>query len=418
MNPKKTFILVGYSKGKYVVEMSRYLKSEGIDLVCAYEREANTEGKQKALVRFAQTYNLSDPEQLQALSELEDVVGITCTQERDMPTYLKTLLLKGFISPEQNFLYQSLIDKDLFKRTLTVENPELIPQHHIVNDELINNLDSLQYPQVIKPTGLAGSSLVKIVNSKAEFLNHYNACAERIYESGRTFYQKDISIITEEFIDGPQYSVNLYINKNGDFTMCPIIRVITPSEFGINDSYSALQYPTTELSIADLDKLQAALKTVIRTFKIANTSAHFDCVLQDGQWKFFEVGLRIGGNRQEIYGYSHGFSHIKNDLKNRLWQEITLPPQTKEVCLVQKAAVSCGVLRSVSYSRTVTAEKAPLITEGKINKLGLDVSPVSDGGATITSHYVQGKELQEVLDTSVTLFKDITFSIETESESI
>ena len=410
---KHIIIIAGYTKSKHIDLIRDYFRDEKIVLACAYTRTPTSPVKQSYLQKFDLIFNLRLPSDRGKIEHLADKVWfVTCTQERDMGAYIQALTLSKKITPAQSLSYTQIINKKTFKEILSESHKELVPKVAVVDDSLLQRLESLSYPQVIKPSGLAGSTLIKIVYSPEEFKAYYTAFAERMREIGTEYYEKEIEIITEEHISGPQYSVNVYIDKNQNITFCPLSRVITPQEVGENDSYSAIQYITNELSEELYADLQNAVTTVVKCFNIRNTSAHFDSVLHGTQWKFFEVGLRIGGKRQELYELSHGMDHFKNDILNRMGNKITIPEQKNTVAIVQKAADRRGILKRISYTRNIEKEKPPLIKESKMTKIGSEVLSLSEGGGTIARFFIWGKDNAAVIDESKKLFSSVKFEIE------
>lgn len=409
---KNIILIAGYTKLAHIEIIRQYFIDEDITLACAYTRRPITESKNKYLEAFDVLFDLEQPGDVDKLQHVaHEVRLITCTQERDMEVYIQSQLLCGKISPTQAKKYTQVLDKYTFKTELKKINPELVPRVQIVDTELLQNLDSLSYPQVIKPSGLAGSILVTNVTSPEDFKNHYDTFSDAMRKIATKNYEKEIEVITEEYISGPQYSVNVYIDAEQNITFCPISRVITPQEMGEDDSYSALQYTTSELSDDNLAKLKDAVRAVVKHFEIKSTSAHFDSVLHSSGWKFFEVGLRIGGNRQEIYQLSHTMNHFRNDIRNRLGQEVRIPQQQNAVCIIQKASQEKGILTDITYTRTIAKEKPPLIMEGKMAKVGSKVMPLSKGGGTIARFLLWGKDEKEVIADSKSLFHSIQFNI-------
>ncbi|MDC1205619.1 ATP-grasp domain-containing protein [Candidatus Pacebacteria bacterium] len=407
---QNVILIAGYTRSIYLEIIREYFSNKDILLACAYTREPKTEKKVAYLEEFDLLFNLNQPADIDKLQHItERVELVTCTQERDMPTYIKTLELCGKITKEQAKLYTIAIDKSAFKTQISKQHPHLVPKMHIIDDALLTKLDTLSYPQVIKPSGLAGSILINIVNSPEEFRKHYEEFSANMQQIGNESYGKSIDIITEEYIEGPQYSVNVYIDKDQRITSCPISRIVTPQEMGEDDSYSALQYSTNELTADSFEALKRSVQTVVEYFDIRDTSAHFDSVLHPTGWKFFEIGLRIGGKRQELYQLSHGMNHFKNDILNRQNKEVVIPNQKATACIVQKAATEFGNLQSISYTRTITTEKPPMIKEDKMAKIGSDVMPLKKGGGTIARHFIWGENENEVIEAGKTLFNSIKF---------
>lgn len=408
----KTILVAGYMKISYIQKIKSYFSGEEITLACAYGRQPKTEIKEKFLTHFDVLYNLTVETDIERLkNDASTIDCITCTQERDMVAYIQTLLLCNKITEDEAAQYHTVIDKHTFKESLRTSHPELVPEHNVVTEELLSKLDTLSYPQIIKPSGLAGGIMIRVVHSPEEFVEHHKRFSSQMQKIATEHYSKKIDIITESYIEGPQYSLNVYINADGEVTFCPLVRVVTPQELGIDDTYSVFQYTTDEITSTEKDSLEEAVKTIVNHFGIKNTSAHFDSVLHDGQWKFFEVGLRIGGNRQKQFEYSHGMNHFHNDIINRLGMKVVIPEKKKTSCILQKTATTSGVLKSISYTRKITSEKSPLVIESKLAKIGTDVAPLSLGGGTIARFFIVGKEFNEVMDSTRILFDSIQFEI-------
>ena len=408
----KTILVAGYTKTSYLQKIRSYFPGEKITLACAYTRPPKTKTKEKYLTHFDVLYNLTSPEDISRLKNDADSIDcITCTQERDMVVYIQSQVLCNKITDKQAEKYHAVINKYHFKTELQKKHPGLIPQIRVIDDTLLRNLELLSYPQVIKPSGLAGSIMVRVVNSPEEFKTFYEEFSSQMKKIAEENYDKEIEIITEKYLDGPQYAVNTYIDAEGIITFCPLIRIVTPQEFGINDAYSVLQHTTDEIVGTERKSLEQAIKQIVDYFEIRNTSAHFDCILHGGQWKFFEVGLRIGGNRQNLFEESHGMNHLYNDVLNRLGKKIEIPKQKKAVCILQKASTKHGTLQSISYTRKIEQEKPPLIREDKMAKIGTEVMPLSLGGGTITRHIISGKNHDAVIKTSRQLFDNISFEL-------
>ncbi len=408
----KIIIIAGYTKNSYLKKIRTHFKESEYILACAYTRQSNSDIKKNYLELFDSTYDLTNPADKKRLKEdAESILLVTCTQERDMTAYIEAQLLCGKITDEQAHNYSTLIDKEFFKKSLQKKFPELVPDIHTVTPELLCDLESLTYPLVVKPSGLAGSALVKIVNNAAEFKFHYETFSGLMARFGDEIYHKKVSVVAEAYLSGPQYSMNLYVNAVGEVVFCPLVRVVTPGEFGIDDTYSALQYTTDELSAADLTNLHDSIKKIIAHFKVKNTSMHFDSVLHNGEWKFFEVGLRIGGNRQKLFELYNGMDHFMNDINNRIGKTITIAARERTACIVQKAATKHGTLKQIQYTRTIDELDSSIVTEDKISKIGKVTGPVSTGGGVITRHFVYGKVQDQVVLVSKRLFNEIKIEV-------
>jgi len=395
---KKYIVIVGYTKLTYLTAARTAAAFSDYTFICAYRRPANTPAKISYLAQFDQVFNLQEPTDRQKLSALAaNVAAITCTQERDIVDYIEVQHLLHKISSEIHAAWKTAIDKHALKNFLREMHPELVPAAQLAAPDT-----TVQFPAIIKPLGFTGSAYVAIVTNQADYNHYFSTVPDKIFNS--TSVVKYPQFIVEEYLSGPQFSVNVYINNSGESTFCPTIRVIPASELGANDCYSALQYVTTELSSDELSALYNCIKKIISTFSIRNTSAHFDIIKSPKGFKFLEVGLRIGGLRQEIFAVTHNFNHFVNDLKNRLGLPITLPPQAAHICIVQKASCEEGVLRNVAYQRIIANEDAAYVAEHKFRKFGTLVGPVRAGGGVIARFLVTGKNSSAVINTAHQLY--------------
>lgn len=406
---KRALVFAGFSHQSYVHEARALFPTDTTELICIHRRPPTTPSKHKYLKLFDTTYHFDDLTASVIADLSSRLLLVVATQERDMKTYIDTLQLLGSISSEEADLYGAATNKRRFKEVLRASNPELVPALYVYERESGFN-EPLSFPVVLKPTGLAGSSFVYVARTQQEVDRYLKKNLDDILQEVREFYDRSSTLIAEEFLEGPQYSVNAYIDERGAQTLCPILRVVPAFELGIQDTYNAIQF-SEELPEEDKNSLTDALKKVVTAFKLRSTTAHFDCVKTASGWKLFEIGLRMGGKRQEIYKLSNGFNHFANDLKNRAGQSVTVPPLRRYVGVVTRAAEREGTLEEVSYSRSVTAPNAPLVHEDKLAKLGEEVKPVCLGGGTLIRLFVLGKDGARVTETSRHLFESVNFTI-------
>lgn len=395
---KRIVVFAGFSLTKYVHEARSIFPPETHKLVCVYKRNVNSDQKKAYLALFDETYAWDKfPGDI-----IENIEVITCTQERDMEIYIALMEASGKISEQQASLWTKVINKRLFKETMREIDPAIVPYVLPFDKTALEN--STQYPFVIKPSNLMGSSFVSVIHDKEEleeYLKNIQTYESLIQKIGRL-----PELMIEEFISGPQYSMNVYINAVGEIAYCPLTRVIPAFEFGINDTYSAIQYTTT-LPEDDMDSLRHAISAIVTTFGLRGTSAHFDCILSPTGWKICEVGLRIGGNRQELFQASHGFSHFKNDLYNRSGKKVDLGERKSTVAIVQKAPPAHASMSTLEYTKTV--EDGVNFSLDKLTPAPFKSTPVSQGGATVFRAFLSGENEEKVATSAKELFDNIVF---------
>lgn len=108
----------------------------------------------------------------------------------------KKLGLKGFISEEVANICNN---KNLMREKLG-KNFIGNVKSQVLSDS--NETLEVDYPFIMKPTDSQGQRGVKLIKSKKEFLESFNVCKN---------YSRSGLVIIEEYIDGPEISVNGYI---------------------------------------------------------------------------------------------------------------------------------------------------------------------------------------------------------------
>lgn len=396
---KKSIVFAGFSLPKYVEVARQLFPQTSYDLVCIYGREPNEAKRNNFLPLFDKVYHIDTlPPEL-----LDSVEVVTCTQERDTETYIDLLTRLQSISKEQNRLWKRAVNKKLFKETMCHLHPELVPavSSFLDTPEFINKIS---YPAVIKPTNMTGSSFVSVIRNRQELTTYLENISK--YDSIIKNLGRSPELVIEEFVSGPQYSMNVYIDKNGIVHYCPIIRVVPAFELGQDDTYSALQY-NTDLPETQLQSLHSAIENITSTFKLSNTSAHFDCILSDSGWKICEVGLRIGGNRQTLFQLSHNFNHFKNDLLNRLGKQVEQGIRQKTVVVVHKAPQTKAYLKKVNYREPTDPDVNIFID--KIKENDPDAGPVKTGGVIAFRAFLSGYDEQVTLKQATELYSLVEF---------
>ena len=404
---KEIVVFAGYCSSRYI-QIARSIFPEAThELMCIYDRAPASPAKQRYLSHFDRTHHLSEvtPEFVNKIKHL--VVCVTSTQERDVNTYIQALLLLGKITKTQAALYSSITDKKAFKDTLALAAPNLVPKVYSVTSA---DEHTIQFPAVLKPTSRAGSTFVKVIPNQAALDLYIENWTHRTSSGNRNVYDRETVLSAEEYIEGDQYSVNVYIDAHKSPTLCPIIRVVPAFQIEGHDTYSALQY-TTDLPEAQKESLLAAITKICEIFDLASLSAHFDCVLTKTGWKFFEVGIRIGGKRQEIYELSHRFNHFQNDLLNRVGASADLGRASKSVCIITKASQKNGTLEEIVYTRKIAHAHQPLIQEDKIVSPGVQVKPVSDGGKKIIRLFMISNKICDLQDEAENVYRNIIIKV-------
>jgi hypothetical protein len=172
---------------------------------------------------------------------------------------------------------------------------------------------------VIKPSHNASSLYVSLVNNKRVGITEaFNKIIDG-YERNRN--GQEPQILVEEFLEGPMYTVDAYIDATGKSIFCPPVMVLTGMDIGHNDFYGFYRTTPVDLSVDDIKSLEFTVSEGIKAMGLKNISAHVELRLTKNGWRILEIGARIGGYRDLMYRNAFGFEHAANDILNRLGEK-------------------------------------------------------------------------------------------------
>lgn len=198
-------------------------------------------------------------------------------------------------------------------------NPSLVPKvQEVINNsekEIQKVLGSLQFPVIVKPTGLAASVLVSKAHDEAEL----RAALDKSFILIRDIYKRDRgrgkpSMIVEEFIEGDMYTVDAYVNEIGTVWTLPLLRAKTAYAVG-REGFNTYQTDSNlEISKDEVASAYDATIQAIHALGLRSCVAHVELYHTETGWKIIELGARAGGLRQDIYAASHAIDHAYNEL--------------------------------------------------------------------------------------------------------
>lgn len=238
-----------------------------------------------------------------------------------LPTHVRT--------PSVNALTRSL-DKVAMRDAFAKYSKAITPKYEVIDD--IHDIDvrdfetDLEFPVIVKPSGLAQSFLVHA----AYYPEELTETLEKIQKKIKKVYEKNegrgkTSVLIEEIIQGTQYSVDVYVGKTGNLYFCPFMKYKMAREMGYDDFFAYEQFTPATFSKNSLASAKEICRKGIEALGLRSTSAHIEIIQRDGKWKIVEIGPRIGGFRHELYELSYGINHNMNDILIRMGKKPRIP---------------------------------------------------------------------------------------------
>lgn len=329
---KKYVVLVGATGKTIQEEILKYIaeKSKSWELMVLRGAPKNktdvTIGEHDCFVDF------DDPESLkQWVAQYQDeILCVTARSEKNI-TYFKKLIphLPADIKVPTVDSLEKSTEKTKMRKAFKKYDANLIPRFKVIKD--INNIDieeitkSLEFPVIIKPSGLDSSLLIQSAHYREELEEVFASIKKKI---GKLYVDKSRKtapeILVEEIIEGNVYSVDAYVDDADNVYFTPFVKYYTNPQKGFDEFFLYERAFPKKMNPDKLAHGQKVAHEGIRALGLKNTTTHIEMMYTGSEWKIIEIGPRIGGNRVKLYGACFGINHTINDLRIRMGKKPTI----------------------------------------------------------------------------------------------
>lgn len=177
----------------------------------------------------------------------------------------------------------------------------------------------LEYPFILKPADSQGQRGVKLVKNYNEYLESYGD-AKRYSRSGL--------VILEQYISGPELSVNGYIVDGEVMFLIPSDRETWPEYTGLIHKHVV---PTENLTEKTTDQLKKIIDSACKKIGITNGPVYAQMKLEQGKPYIIEITPRLDGcHMWNILNYYTGVNLLKLTFEHLLNSDISELNNQKE----------------------------------------------------------------------------------------
>lgn len=318
--------------GKAFSEIKQYLISNGHYYTLLQDRAATKYPQRHFKHRLVCDFS-SEETILQAV----DTINIQAPINGILTTYENYILSAARIARhlglpglnEQAAL--ACTDKELM-RSLFMQAPEKIsPDFQVVTsrDDLVTFASSHSFPLILKPANLAKSLLVTKSHNLEELLHNYDHATELL----ATTYQKYApnrtpKLIVEEFLEGPIFSVDAFVDKNGEpHVLENVVDYQTGYDIGFEDNFHYSRILPSRLPQSDIDAIRHVAAIGCRALGMTSSPAHVEIILTHDGPRIVEIGARNGGYRERMHRLANDIDLTKNALALSLNRPIDISPR-------------------------------------------------------------------------------------------
>lgn len=320
-----------------------------------------------------------------------EIIAAVNKSERNIPYFQKIIphLPKELLVPTVDALIKST-EKTAMRKAFWKYDKSITPKFEIITeitDEEITRINKrLEFPVIVKPSGLAQAVLVQAAHYPAELKEILLKMQKYMEASYKKMKGRGVpTILIEEIIEGDQYSVEAFVNDIGNVEFCPFIKYTTSGQKGFDDFFSYEQTTPATISKESAQKAKAVCVKGLHALGLRNSIAHIELIRKEGEWKIVEIGPRTGGFRAMMYEKSFGIKLELQDIKNHLGRPVKLPRVKKGYTSVIKFfAKEEGVITKITGIKK--AESLPSFARTVQSLKKGDIAQFAKNGGTYVFH--------------------------------
>ncbi|EOQ30114.1 TPA: ATP-grasp domain-containing protein [Bacillus cereus] len=172
--------------------------------------------------------------------------------------------------------------------------------------------NKINFPLIVKSPKSTGSKDVLLVTDKDQLILSIQSLLKKLPNE---------EILLEEYIDGPQYLVEILVQNGKVHIIAVIEQEITLFERFIVTGYSLLGQVDKRL----YNSLFNAVNSVIQAFNMKNGACHLELRRIKDVWKLIEINPRIsGGAMNDIIEIGHGINLVQETIRLMLGNKPSL----------------------------------------------------------------------------------------------
>ncbi len=296
------------------------------------------------------------------------LIAVVNRGERNIPLFQKIIpYLPSHIRVPTVDALKKATEKTEMRKAFWKYDKSITPKFEIlteISDEEITRINKrLEFPVIVKPSGLAQAVLVQAAHYPAELKEILLKMQKYIKKTYKEMKGRGKpTILIEEIIDGDQYSVEAFVDDIGNVHFCPFVKYITSGQKGFDDFFSYEQTTPATISKDSAQNAKVVCIKGLNALGLRNSIAHIELIRKEGEWKIVEIGPRMGGFRSMMYKKSFGINLDIQDIKIHLGRPVNLPRKKKGYTSVIKFfAKEEGIITKITGIKK--AEKLPSFIE-------------------------------------------------------
>lgn len=264
-----------------------------------------------------------------------------------------------------------------FKR-MEVEHPWF----YIIDDfkELKGIKNKIEFPCIMKPIDSSGSRGVVCVNLFEELEKQFE------YSMNQS---KEGKIIIEEYLDGPEVSVEIFVINKRIYVLQVTDKITTGPPHFVEMGHTQ----PSRLGKDNVEKIKDLAERAVRAIGIENGPAHVEIILTSFGPKMIELGARLGGDciTTHLVPLSTGIDMVKATIQNACGEEIDITPKYEKGSAIRYFKTQKGQLTDIygiKEAEGINGVKEVTFTK----RVGEQVGNIDSSGDRIGFIVAQGED--------------------------
>lgn len=263
------------------------------------------------------------------------VVAVNCRSVFYMPLYAQMItLFPHLIMPTKDSIEATsnkLVMRRKFLRHYPEINAKYIPVHGAGKEDIEKVKKYVGFPCIVKPASLAASRLISLCYHEEELASSLR----KTFRGLRAAYKQtgamvEPEVIVEEFMEGDSYSIDSYVDSQGNVKHLPPVNYKTGHSMGIDDFFTYRHLTPTGLAEEQEKQAYDVATKAIKSIGLRACIVHGEYLKQEDGWKVLEIDARMGGHRDLMYRESFGTPHGLNDLLTRMGEKPVIKKKIKK----------------------------------------------------------------------------------------
>lgn len=254
-----------------------------------------------------------------------------------------------------SYAAKACTDKSLLREIMKREGI-YTPKFWCISDlQQLTCLEKIAFPVVIKPVDSSASRGVRLVTKFGDLAKIYN---------DTIVYSKSKKVIIEEYIDGPEYSIEVLVQHGNVHIIAITEKTTSELPYFIEERHIV----PANLSIQDSQRISSLVNNIIQVVKLDNSAAHVEVRLTSSGPVLIEMGARLGGDyiTSDLVPLATGVNMLANIVEIALGEPVQVQASFNKFAGIQFVAPE-------DLGR-VTDKTDILLTERSLIKYKLDLT--------------------------------------------